>query len=76
MARYFIRIAVHFLINNYNSYCIPCDMVGGVPYDGATSEKLHPNDNTLIIIYSIVTFAGLVLTVVCLLFNMVFRNKK
>ena len=51
-------------------------VLGGVPYDGAVREVLDSNHQALIILYSIAASAGLVFTVFCLLFNMVFRNRK
>ena len=51
-------------------------VLGGVPYDGAVREELHGNHQALIILYSIAASAGLVFTVFCLLFNVVFRNRK
>ena len=48
----------------------------GVPYDRAAIEKLHPLNQALIITYFIMASAGLVFAVVCLLFNIVFRNRR
>ena len=50
--------------------------VGGVPYDGAARVVLHTNNIGLEIVYSITVFAGLIYTVVCLLFNTIFRKNK
>ena len=49
---------------------------GGVLYDGAAEEKLHPLNKALTITSFMMASAGLVFTLVCLLFNIVFRNKK
>ena len=51
--------------------------IGGVPpYDGAARVELHTNDIGLEVVYSVTVFAGLMYTVVCLLFNTIFRKNK
>ncbi len=48
----------------------------GVPNDGALQERIHPNSLILISVYSVVAIAGIVYAVVCLLFNLIFRNRR
>ena len=49
---------------------------GTPPYDGYEEDTIHPNHLALIIIYDIAAFVGLIFVAVCLVFNIVFRNKK
>ena len=49
---------------------------GTPPYDGYEVDTIHQNHLALIIIYDIVAFFGLIFVAVCLVFNIVFRNKK
>ena len=49
---------------------------GGAPYDGAARERLRPNHLALVSTFSIAAIAGIVYAVVCLVFNIVFRNRK
>ena len=49
---------------------------GTPPYDGYEVDAIHQNHLALIIIYDIAAFVGLIFVVVCLVFNIVFRNKK
>ena len=49
---------------------------GGVPYDGAPRNQLHLNSPVLVYVYSIAALAGIVFAAVCLVFNIVFRNRK
>ena len=58
---------IHFDYYNYTA---------GIPYDGYPEEVIHPNSTPLFIIYSIFASAGIVFVVVCLVFNIMFRNKK
>ena len=46
------------------------------PYDGYEVDTILQNHLALIIIYNIATFVGLIFVAVCLVFNIVFRNKK
>ena len=49
----------------------------GTPlYDGYEVDDIHQNHLALIIIYDIIAFVGLIFVAVCLVFNIVFRNKK
>ena len=49
---------------------------GTPPYDGYEVDAIHQNNLSLIIIYDIAAFVGLIFVAVCLVFNIVFRNKK
>ena len=49
---------------------------GTPPYDGYEVDTIHPNHLALIIIYDITAFVGLIFVAVCLVFNIVFRNRK
>ena len=50
--------------------------VGGAPYDGSAVDAVHHSNIAVVTIYSILTTAGLVYTLVCLCFNILFRNTK
>ena len=65
-----IAISTH---NTLNSALL---FSGGVPYDGAAQERIHPNSIVLVSIYSVAAFAGIVYAIACLLFNIIFRNRK
>ena len=49
---------------------------GGAPYDGSAVDAVHHNNIAVVTIYSTLTTAGLVYTLVCLGFNILFRNTK
>ena len=49
---------------------------GAPPYDGYKMDTIHKNNLFLIVIYDIAAFVGLIFVAVCLVFNIVFRNKK
>ena len=49
---------------------------GGAPYDGSAVDAIHHNHVALVTIYSTLTTAGLVYTLICLVFNTLFRNKR
>lgn len=59
-----------------NTLKYPSEHAGGVPYDGAARERLHPNSLALVSIYSIAAIAGIAFAAFCLVFNIIFRNKK
>lgn len=48
----------------------------GAPYDGAARAKLHPNTPVLVSLYSIAAIAGIAFAGFCLVFNIVFRNRR
>lgn len=47
-----------------------------MPYDGIPEKEIVSVHLSLLIIYSILSLAGLIYTVICLIFNIVFRNQK
>ncbi len=49
---------------------------GDPPYDGTARNQTHPNHLAVVSIYSVAAIAGIVYAIVCLLFNLVFRNKR
>ena len=49
---------------------------GTPPYDGYEMDTIHQNHLALFVIYDITAFVGLIFVAVCLVFNIVFRNKK
>ncbi len=49
---------------------------GGPPYDGTARNRTRTTLLGLVSIYSIAAIAGMLYAVVCLLFNIVFRNKR
>ena len=48
----------------------------GVPYDGLGVQTIHPNNISLQIIYYIIASFGMIFAGVCLVFNIVFRERK
>lgn len=56
-------------------YCYVVSL-DGVPYDGSARDIVHPIALPLVIIYDVLASAGVLLAVACLVFNIVFRNKK
>lgn len=50
--------------------------IDGVPYDGGAETAQHPLHTAVTIIYFILASVGLVYTILCLLFNTLFRNRK
>ena len=48
----------------------------GVPYDGLGVNSIHPNNLCLQIIYYIMASFGMIFAGVCLVFNIVFRERK
>ena len=59
-----------------NFCCCINPLDGSPPYDGSPTKAIHQNHLALIVIYDIVAFVGLIFVAVCLVFNVVFRNKK
>jgi hypothetical protein len=57
-------------------YKIGLSSADGVPYDGAAREKLHHNSLALVSIYSVAAITGITFAVVCLAFNIIFRNRR
>ena len=57
-------------------YFIPIG--GSPPSDGSLiiTENIQKNHLALVVIYDIIAFVGLIFVAVCLVFNIVFRNKK
>ena len=49
---------------------------GTPPYDGYEMDTIHKNHLALFVIYDITAFVGVIFVAVCLVFNIVFRNKK
>ena len=51
-------------------------MLDGIPPDGKPVENISPFHVALIVCVYVCAFAGLIFCVVCLLFTLIFRNKK
>ena len=49
---------------------------GKAPYDGSLVEEVHHIHIALEIVYSTLAAAGLMFTLVCLIFNIYFRNAR
>ena len=62
---------LHMDVNNHM-----CTHPGGAPYDGLAVDMVHHNNIAVVTIYSTLTSAGLVYTLICLGFNILFRNTK
>ena len=57
-------------------YFIP---IGGSPHNDGSPilmENIRKNHPALLLIYDTISFVGLIFVAVCLVFNIVFRNKK
>ena len=50
--------------------------IDGVPYDGVPEEEIITAHTSVTVILVILATAGLVFTVVCLVFNFIFRKRK
>ena len=48
----------------------------GVPYDGAVVTTIHPNSVVMVVIFSVATGIGLVYSAGCLIYIIIFRNRK
>ena len=62
--------------NRNTIYSFVYSLTGGVPYDGSAVDDVHHNHIAMVTIYSTLTTAGLIYTLVCLVFNIRFRNSK
>ena len=61
------KLRLNFLIN--------CD-IDGIPYDGAARDIQHPLHTAITIVYFFLASIGLVYTLLCLLFNTLFKDRK
>ena len=52
------------------------DIVGGTPYDGRPMEIIEAVDISLTVIFIVLATAGIVLAIICLIFNFIFRERK
>ena len=64
------------ILYNVHIITIIMSLDGTPPYDGYEVDTIQQNHLALIIIYDIGAFVGLIFVAVCLVFNIVFRNKK
>ena len=48
----------------------------GTPYDGFPDEVIHSTSTPLFVIYTLLSSIGIIFVIGCLLFNIIFRNKK
>ena len=53
-----------------------CITTDGVPPDGTPQEVIHTFQLGLVIVFYFLAAVGTIFSVVCLLFNFVFRNKR
>ena len=51
-------------------------LIGGTPYDGVPIEVLETVDPSLTVIFIVLSTFGIVLAIVCLIFNFMFRERK
>ena len=64
---------IKFLLSRLiHLFCI----TGGVPYDGKPIEVIETVDISLTVIFIVLSVAGIIFTIACLIFNFVFRDKK
>ncbi len=47
-----------------------------IPYDGYPEESIDQYNIIMFVIYITMSTAGLIFAIVCLIFNIAFRNKK
>lgn len=50
--------------------------IAGVPYDGSIRIDIHENSLAIGLIFYTLAGIGMLFTLACLVFNIVFRNKK
>ena len=50
--------------------------IDGAPYDGYPQDVFHSNHLALIIVYSFLSFMGLLFSITCLIFNIIFKNHR
>ena len=50
--------------------------LGGVPFDGTPREKLQTVHLSVTVIFVVLSSAGIVFAVICVIFNFIFREKK
>ena len=56
--------------------CTPHPSTGGVPVDGLPKIQIVTILTPLVIVYYILAAIGIIFALVCLLFNIIFRNRK
>ena len=52
------------------------NLIGGVPYDGTPTAVIETVHISLTVIFTVLSTIGIVFTIVCLVFNFVFRDRK
>ena len=57
-------------------YIICCFSVGGIPPDSTEMEVTSPISNVVIAVVYIGSGVGVVIAIICLCFNIIFRNRK
>ena len=53
-----------------------CLYIGDVPYDGYPQNSIDEYNIVLLVIYNMMTVAGVKFAIVCSIFNFIFRKKK
>ena len=73
-----MRVQIHYgQVRSYHNYSDFLKLYsGGAPYDGSATSERHGSPLAMEIIYSILPAVGLIFTVVCFFFNLLFRNAK
>lgn len=51
-------------------------IIGGIPYDGRPREITETVDVSLTVIFIVLATAGIILAIICLIFNFIFRERK
>jgi hypothetical protein len=64
------------LIKNRSILIIIIILLGGTPYDGRPVEIIEAVNISLTVIFIVLATAGIVLAIVCLIFNFIFRERK
>ena len=75
LCNYLALIHTSNVVYNLHIITIIMSLDGTPPYDGYEVDTIHQNHLALIIIYDIAAFVGLIFVAVCLVFDIVFRNK-
>ena len=59
-----------------NTHCVLIVAAGGIPNDGIAIEEVVTVSLSLTVVYVILATAGIVFAVLCLSFNLLYKQKK
>ena len=52
------------------------DYIGGTPYDGRPIDVAETVEISLMVVFIVLATVGIVLAIICLVFNFIFRERK